>query len=157
VLRKRDYSNKANYCPACGEQLTVVSVPYLFQVYFHPAIMIIPGILVFLFGMFIFIDVQGCVVEGRKQDAITQKIAADKAEHDLESMPPEWQTLYAGMRETYFRNDKWGVIKNYFKQNKEIQLPPLKPCHIKMFLGQLEAGRDDDAFALISKHIKREE
>lgn len=155
VLRNEGgYSSKVNYCPACGQQLTIVSIPYLFQVYFHPALMIVPAILVFLFGLFMFLDIRGCVVENRRVSAFAAKQQEAEREQILLTMPLEWETIYAGMDAIYYRNEKWLALKEYFKERPEIQLPKMKAEHLKLFINMLGVDRQDDAFALITKHMR---
>lgn len=163
VLRKRKYSEKADYCPACGEQLTLVSVPYLFQIYFHPALMIVPGLLAFLFGLLFFVDARGCSVEQNKRSAI---LAEQQAIEDLEireqykqsllTMPSQWKILYAGIDAIYYKTSKWKALRAYFEESPEIQLPKLEPEQLSSFLRIFSVSDQDEAFALITGHMQLE-
>ncbi len=161
VLRGRPDSHKADYCPACGQKLVQISIPYLFQIYFHPAIMIVPGILVFFFGLFFFLDVRGCIIEDRQVRAVidkqneieyraTRKEQRKEKERFLLTMPTQWKTLYAGMDSIYYRDDKWKVFQAYFQHNPK--LPKLSPEQLKLFIAMLKTGKQCDAFSLITTH-----
>jgi len=157
VLRKDDqYSRKANYCPACGKQLTVVSVPYLFQVYFHPALAIVPGILLFFGGLFFFLDVRGCVIEDRKADAIA-KIEQEAFHAELmDNLPEDWTTVYAAVREANktLSINGWNVLKDYLEQQKDQKLSRLTADEVAMFMQLMPSGTGDEAFALMTKHME---
>lgn len=159
VLRKRpgSYSSNAEYCPACGEKLVLVSVPYLFQVYFHPAIMLVPGILLLLFGLFFFLDVRGCVIEERRATAITKAEEQTLRDEVMATMPSEWKTIYAGMSGAYFESDRWNILTNYLESKpEEEKMPYLNNDQLRVFVDLVATGREDDAFAVITKRMKRE-
>lgn len=158
VLRKENkYSREANYCPACGKQLTVVSVPYLFQVYFHPAIMIVPGILLFFVGLFIFFDVQGCIIEGRRVDAI---VAAEQEamRNDLvKNLPEDWQIVYPAIHEAWgnsFNMSAYSILRDFLGRLEEgKKMSRLTADEIRMFIQLMPPGNGDDAFELITIHM----
>ena len=155
VLRGRpgSYSDKADYCPACGEQLTIVSVPYLFQVYFHPAIAIVPGIIIFAFGLFMFLDVRGCVIADREANAVAEELRDRVAE----TMPSEWKILYSGMAAATYDSEKWIMLSDYLKdKSKGEKMPFLGSDQVRAFLDMIAAGSKDDAFALITKCMEKE-
>ena len=159
VLRDRPgyYSSTADYCPACGEQLTVVSVPYLFQIYFHPAIMIVPGILLFFGGLFFFLDVRGCVIEDRKQDAIVA--AANEAEREnlVQNLPEDWQIVYPAIHEAWkdsFNMSAYTVLRDFLgRQEEGKKMSLLTADEIRMFMRLMPRGNGDDAFELMTTHM----
>ena len=157
MLRGRpdSYSEKADYCPACGDKLICLRIPYLLQWYFHPVWIILPSILAAFFGLMIVLDVRGCTQEGRKQDAIAQQIADEKSSRIMATMPSEWKTLYAGMGGCHYASDRWLILRDYFKKNSEAMLPYLSPELIRLFLNIVQAGEQDDAFDLITDHMMK--
>lgn len=159
VLRGRPgyYSSRANYCPACGERLTVVSIPYLFQVYFHPAIMIVPGALVFFLGLFMFLDVHGCVIEGRKADVIALAASEELRDRVMESMPNEWKIIYSGMESSAYYSNRWIILRDYAEGKPEDEkMPFLTGDQVRVFLDMLQEGNKDEGFALIMKCMEKD-
>ncbi len=149
-----EYSGTADYCPACGERLAVVSVPYLFQIYFHPAIAIVPGILIFAFGLFMFLDVRGCVIEDRKTNAIAETVRAELRDRVMGSMPSEWETVYSGMESAAYQSNRWKMLSNHLSEEGKT-MPFLSGDQIRVFLNMLGSERKDDAFALITNCIEK--
>ena len=157
-----DYRSRGDYCPACGKTLTVVSVPYLFQIYFHPAIMIVPGILVAFYGLFVFLDLRGCVVENRQHGAIVReqrKVEEQKSQEEQErivsTLPLQWETLHTGMKSLWGFDDRWEMMQQYCIDNSN--MPQLTSEQLTLFLQMLDTSVRDEAFALITKYISREE
>lgn len=70
-------------------------------------------------------------------------------------MPSQWKTLYTGMDSIYYKSDKWQAMRAYFKgRPSDFRLPKLKPEQLRLFLGMLSSGEQNDAFALIMKHMQ---
>lgn len=159
VLRGRPggYNNTGDYCPACGERLTVVSIPYLFQVYFHPAIMIVPGILIFALGLFMFLDVRGCIVESRKTAAAIKAESQELRDRVMVSMPSEWKTVYSGMASSGYGSERWTMLSDYLESRPENEkMPFLSSDQIRVFLDKLNVGKKDEGFAVIIKYMEKE-
>ncbi len=157
VLRKESKHSKVNYCPACGKKLTVISVPYLFQVYFHPAIMIVPGILLFFGGLFFFLDVRGCVIEDRKRDAIVAAATEANRENLVQNLPEDWQIVYPALHEAWnhsFNMNAYTVLRDFLgRLEEEKKMSRLTPDEIRMFMQLMPLGSGDEAFELIATHM----
>jgi len=166
VLRNRDeYDRSGDYCPACGERLTVISIPYLFQIYFDPSLIFIPGILIFFYGLFVTVlDVPGCLeIDRNKQVVIDQQqeIKDQKTKEQLKevalSLPPQWKSLHAAMDSVHYNNDKWAILRQYFTENPEIKLPKLDAEQLRVFLDNVNNDTVDNAFSLLTKHMQSKE
>mgnify|MGYP001371795927 CR=1 FL=1 len=149
--------DKAGDCPACGKQLTVVSIPYLFQVYFHPAIMIVPGILAFLYGMGFFFDARGCIQADRV--ATAAKTAAQEAQHVdiVRNLPEDWQIVYPAIleaRQHSFNMDSYAVLCDFLGPLEGgRKMSRLTPEEIRMFMQLMPLGLGDECFKLIMAHM----
>lgn len=160
------YCREADYCPACGKQLTVISVPYLFQVYFHPAIMIVPGILMFLFGMFLVLDIRGCIIEGRKNaEIVATERQARKEKKDAEdaivaqNLPDDWKVVYVPVHEGHinpYNLNSHTVLADFLGTLDGKKMSYLNPDEIRMFMKMMPDHLADEAFKLITTHIGEE-
>jgi len=154
VLRKDSYSSSAGYCPACGKQLTVVSVPYLFQVYFRPVIMIVPGILAFFYGLGFFLDVRGCVQADRlanaEQKAQYRIVVADI----VKNLPEDWQIVYPALDEASNNYAAYNVLSDFLgRLEKGKKMSRLTAEEIRMFIKLMPPGMGDECFELIVTHM----
>ena len=119
--------------------------------------MIVPGILIFFFGLFMLLDVRGCVIADRAASAVAKAKSEELTIMIMETMPSEWKTVYSGMQSSGYYSEKWNILKNYLLDKPEnTKMPFLSSDQIRIFLDPLENSKKDDAFALIAKCMEKE-
>ena len=105
-----------------------------------------------------FLDVRGCVIADREANAIAEAKSKELADRLMESMPEQWAIIYSGMASTGYPSTKWNMLRDHLQSKPEDeQMPYLDKDQVRVFLNALNTGRKDDAFALIMKHMEKEE
>ncbi len=139
------------YCPACGENLITVSIPYLFQIHIHPVSVSFLVATMAIIGILTVLDTRGCIQENRRFDA-AQLVAREEV---VSTLPEMWKTIYAGISTC---SHSWKAsfillrrtLSELTNEYSVCTLDKLSADQIKLFMYHINSSLKNEAFHLLT-------
>jgi len=137
------------HCPACGEELFIVSM-FPFKIYFSRIAALIVMIPVLLYGTVLTFDMPGCVAEynQKEEDRLVY-------EHQLANgMPTFWRDLYfstKGMNTI----TSWSTISDELEKREDHSLSYISGEQLALLQKLIAPYNHDDMYELVQLKIKK--
>lgn len=157
----------AKHCPACGEELLVISV-FPFKVYFSRTAALFFAFPLFLLGTFIVFDTPGCISGCIQRSVIRNKaVFAEKAsrlasrqaneEQLMKSFPPFWRDEYHALTGLNPNNyQRWMAVQARFKETPDHSLPKMTGEQVAKFISMFSYYKLGEVYALVYRLMKEE-